>query len=68
MEAEAIPIETRRLISRFGAAATVAGMLTPVVGSNSAPMPIAECNRLLIVYAAIEASYEAAAGDDGITS
>jgi hypothetical protein len=29
MEAESIPIEIRRMISRFGAAATVAGMLTP---------------------------------------
>jgi hypothetical protein len=62
-----IPIEVRRMISRWGAPATVAGMLTPVVdGSNAAP--IAECNRLLIVYAAIEASYEAAVDDDGIAS
>jgi hypothetical protein len=65
---EAIPIEVRRMVSRFGAAATAGGMLTPAisVGPNSAL--IAECNRLLIVYAAIEALYAAVVGDDGIAS
>jgi hypothetical protein len=65
---EAVSIEVRRLISRFGAAATVAGMLTPVVAVGSNAAPIAECNRLLIVYAAIEASYDTAVDDDGIAS
>jgi hypothetical protein len=74
---EAIPIEVRCMISRFGAAATVAGMLTPVIADGWGAMAarhargsalFVECNRLLIVYAAIEASHETAADDDGIPS
>jgi hypothetical protein len=53
------------MISRFGAAATAAGMLTPVIAAGENSALIAECNRLVIVYAAAEASYEADANDDG---
>jgi hypothetical protein len=60
---EAIPIEIRRMVSRFGATATVAGLLTPAVARPVGPDAalIAECSRqMLIVYAAVEAADVAA--------
>jgi hypothetical protein len=57
---QAIPLATRRMVSRFGPAATVAGLLTPIIAGAAVDAGlIAECNRLRIVLAAAEVSYVA---------
>ena len=62
---EAIPIEVRRMVSRFGAAAVTAGLLTPAIAFPE--MMIVGCSRL-VIDAEIQVSYGAVAGDDGIAS
>jgi hypothetical protein len=48
---QAIPPD-RQMVARFGAAAVAAGLMTPAV-----TMQIAECNRLVVVYIAVQASH-----------
>jgi hypothetical protein len=48
---QAIPPDVQ-MVARFGTAAVAAGPMTPAV-----TVQIAECNRLVVVYSAVQASH-----------